>query len=357
MPRLCVVTHSAPGHYFTDHPENAKRVIAIEAALGKDSQLQQHIESLEDIPDIDFEGLQAVHTVEYLENLKDRCSSLAPSALRDPEDPDGPTFATPTTYQDALRASSTAVALVSAVASPSHPCTTAFSACRPPGHHATPDEFMGFCLLNSVAISARYAQRHLGLKRIAIFDWDVHHGNGTSDIFAEDPSVLFIDLHRQDVWPGSGQASDIGKGTGAGYTINIPLPEGSGHTAAVAAVNAVVLPALHRFQPDLILISAGFDAHYRDPLECLQFQSATYHAMAAMLMESAQTLCNGRLVAVLEGGYCPEAVGEAAAEMARGLVGLPAATELTPRDEMPHPEPSDAAVHAVIEEIRALHGL
>ena len=353
-----MATHSASDHYFENHPECPKRTVAIEAAFEKDTELQQHITCQTDIPTIALEELHAVHTAEYVANLDNTCSGLTkPSALRDPEDPDGPTFATPTTYSDALHAASTAVALVRAVvsATDNSSVTVGFSACRPPGHHATPNEFMGFCFLNSVAIAAKYAQKHLGIKKIAILDWDVHHGNGTSDIFNEDASVLFIDMHREDVWPGSGHITDIGVGPGAGYTMNIPLPEGSGHTAAMLAINRAVVPALRSFQPDLILISAGFDSHYKDPLECLQFQSVTYHAMAASIMNAAEELCHGRCVAVLEGGYEPHAVAEAAVEMARGLIGLPPITELIEWGKMPHPEPTEDAVHAVLEKVRNLH--
>ena len=357
-----IACSSAPGHVFNTHPEHPRRVVAIEAALEKDSELQPHLQHIHDIPTISDADLEAVHTREYLDHLhRQRPASAGdqPIALRDPEDPDGPTYATSTTYKDALHATSSAVALVKAVASSS---ATAISSsqpgcsfCRPPGHHATANEFMGFCLINSVAVAARYAQNRLHLNRIAILDWDVHHGNGTSNIFAEDSSVLFIDMHREGVWPGSGTIEDIGHGPGAGYTINIPLPESSGHAAAVAAVEDIVLPALRRFQPDLILISAGFDAHYKDPLECLQFQSATYHTLARMLFQAAEELCLGRCVVVLEGGYDPEAVAEAALETTRALAGLDPTRKVLPAEEMPAKEPDMRAVQAVLEKIKAVH--
>lgn len=207
---------------------------------------------------------------------------------------------------------------------------------------------MGFCFLNAVAAAARHAQRHHGIQKVAILDWDVHHGNGTQEIFYSDPSVLFIDVHRDGVWPESGgHAEEKGNGPGVGTTINVPLPAGAGHTAAMAAFEKIVAPALRRFDPGLILVSAGYDAHWKDPLETLQFQSATYHALAAGVRAVAEEVCGGRVVFILEGGYDCASLGESVAETVRALVGLQARTEVLPPKAMPQEEP-EALVEAAL---------
>ncbi|KAG7667313.1 hypothetical protein Ndes2526B_g04179 [Nannochloris sp. 'desiccata'] len=376
MTPLIVATSSAPGHHFESHPECPDRVIAIQAALHTDIELLNNIENEfhdSEISQIKEADLLAVHTAQYLDHLRHSIPPLNSGsyiALRDPEDPDGPTYATSSTFTDALNSASVAVALVNTIISEKDSFAGAFSNCRPPGHHATKDEYMGFCLLNSVAIAARYAQRKLGLKKVAILDFDVHTGNGTSEIFYEDPSVLFIDIHKQGVWPGTGSLEETGAGNGEGYTINIPLPDGSGHTAALAATAEVVVPALRLFQPELILLSAGFDAHYKDPVETLNFQSATYHCIVAAVLEVAKEVPNqcqesshsgggggAKCVAVLEGGYNQDVLGEAAAEMARAFVGMPPKTEIVATERMPHPEPTVLEVQAVLEKVKKIHGL
>ncbi|PSC68190.1 histone deacetylase 14 isoform X2 [Micractinium conductrix] len=311
-----------------------------------------------------------------------------PTGVRDLDDPDGPTYATPTSYADALAAAGAAVALLDAVVagcSGSTSCaqegsgggsgaaqedgsaaaaaagsaqaaaraaaagggqaaaaaepTVGFSVCRPPGHHATPGDQMGFCLLNNAALAARHAQRAHGLRRVLILDWDVHHGNGTQDIFVADPSVMLIDMHQQDVWPGSGGEGETGEGAGACATLNVPLPRHSGHEAAQRVWQRVVAPAARRFKPDLFVVSAGYDAHWRDPLEHLQFQSGTFHWLGGAVLALARELCDGRLLLLLEGGYNQEALGESVAETVLALLGWPSAHPLLLPEQLPHPEP------------------
>jgi acetoin utilization deacetylase AcuC-like enzyme len=375
MASLLVATSSAPDHKFPKHPECPNRVIAIEKALHNDPDLYKSLKylSTDDIPRLSEDDLLAVHTAKYLDHLRQSIpppGSPHPIALRDPEDPDGPTYATLTTYKDALNAASAAVALVKSVLSAptsQNFCPCGFSVCRPPGHHATKDEYMGFCLINSVAIAARYAQRKLGICKVAILDFDVHTGNGTSDIFYDDSSVLFIDIHKEGVWPGTGSLEETGKDDGKGFTINIPLPDGSGHTAVMAAMTEVVVPALRKFQPNLILLSAGFDAHYKDPLESLNFQSATYHSIVSAVLDVAKELGPGsregsnidtaNVVAVLEGGYNQEVLGEAASEMARAFVAMPSKTTILSAEKMPRPQPVEDKVFAVLEKVKKIHNL
>lgn len=166
----------------------------------------------------------------------------------------------------------------------------------------------------------------------------------------------FSSLHRQGVWPEStASAEDVGSGAGKGATVHVPLPAGAGHAAALRAMAEVVLPALRRFKPELLIISAGFDAHFRDPLDCLQWQSGTYHALGAALAAAADELCGGKVVAVLEGGYALDVVGEAAAELARGLAGMPAGTVLA--GEVLPGEPGDDVVGEVLQRVKEIHGL
>jgi acetoin utilization deacetylase AcuC-like enzyme len=197
--------------------------------------------------------------------------------------------------------------------------TRAFCAVRPPGHHAESSKVMGFCLFNNIAIGARYAQTNHGIERVAIVDWDVHHGNGTQQIFYEDDSVLFISLHQYPYYPGTGAASERGAGRGEGFTLNCPMGAGSVEKDYIDAFQAQILPALHRFQPQLLMISAGFDAHADDPLAGIKLTDDSYRRMTELLLEISDTYCDGRVVSVLEGGYNLEAL---ARSVERHLIAL-----------------------------------
>ena len=175
----------------------------------------------------------------------------------------------------------------------------AFCAVRPPGHHATGDAAMGFCLFNNAAVAARYAQRKYGAERVAIVDWDVHHGNGTQDVFWDDPSVLFCSTHQMPLYPGTGAKDE----TGAGNIVNAPLSPQSGSDLFREAMRSRVLPALDDFAPDLIIISAGFDAHHRDPLAEINLDEGDFDWATGQLMDRAARFCGNRLVSLLEGGY------------------------------------------------------
>jgi acetoin utilization deacetylase AcuC-like enzyme len=181
--------------------------------------------------------------------------------------------------------------------------TRAFCAVRPPGHHAETSTVMGFCLFNNAAIGARYAQTRHGVERVAIVDWDVHHGNGTQQIFYEDDSVLFISLHQFPFYPGTGAANERGAGKGEGFTLNCPMGVGSVEKDYLDAFQAQILPALHRFQPQLILVSAGFDAHADDPLAGINLTEDSFGRMTELVLEISERYCKGKIVSILEGGY------------------------------------------------------
>jgi len=180
----------------------------------------------------------------------------------------------------------------------------AYALVRPPGHHAEADQGMGFCLYGNVAIAAKHAREARGLARVAVVDWDVHHGNGTESAFYGDPSVLTISLHQDNYFPqGRGRLEDAGDGAGRGYNLNLPLPPGSGHGAYEAAFARVVVPALRRFRPELVFVASGFDGGAMDPLGRMLATSATYRSMTRSLLAAADELCGGRLVLAHEGGY------------------------------------------------------
>ncbi len=178
-----------------------------------------------------------------------------------------------------------------------------FAFVRPPGHHAEPDRAMGFCLFNNVAIGARYLQRRFALRRILIVDWDVHHGNGTQDSFYDDPDVLYVSTHQYPFYPGTGAAGEVGGAGAAGRTLNVPLPAGCGDDEYVAAFSRLIVPVAEQFRPEFVLVSAGFDAHRRDPLASMTVTEEGFRAMTRLLFGVAETHAGGRLAAVLEGGY------------------------------------------------------
>jgi len=197
----------------------------------------------------------------------------------------------------------------------------AFCAVRPPGHHATPDRGMGFCLFNNVAIAARYAQRKHGIERVAIVDWDVHHGNGTQDIFYEDGSVFFFSTHQSPWYPGTGAKDETGAGAGRGSTLNVPLPGGSGMKEIGAAFRGAFAEKMRDFKPDLILLSAGFDSRLGDPLGQFTLTDEDFATLTGVLLEMADASAGGRLVSVLEGGYNQSGLAKAVESHVRALRG------------------------------------
>ena len=197
----------------------------------------------------------------------------------------------------------------------------AFCAVRPPGHHANAGRGMGFCILNNVALAARYAQRHHGIERVLIVDWDVHHGNGTQDIFYSDPSVFFFSTHQWPLYPGTGRADETGGGTGKGATMNFPFPAGSGRAQILGAVENSLMPAMDRFRPDLVLISAGFDSRIGDLLGNFTLTDDDFSDLTLRVMELAGRHAGGRLVSILEGGYNLQGLACATSAHVEALIG------------------------------------
>lgn len=213
-------------------------------------------------------------------------------------------------YEVALEATGAVLAAVDAVMRGE--VRRAFCAVRPPGHHASSARGMGFCIFNHVAVTARYLQSHHGLRRIGIVDWDVHHGNGTEAIFLEDPDVFYVSLHELGIYPYTGPASEHGQGAGKGATLNLPLPFASHGTTALAAWDEFAAPALDTFQPEFLLISAGFDALASDPIGGLRWDNATFTVLTERCVAIAEKWSGGRMVSSLEGGYDPPGLAAAA---------------------------------------------
>lgn len=278
--------HALPGH-----PERPERVEAIVHALDAAGLWGQFpkLDPLELPPEV----LLAVHTRPHLELLQ-RAAAFGSHINSD-------TYLTPASWQLALNAAGGACAVAGAVWEGR--ARRGFALSRPPGHHATRAEAMGFCLLNNIALAAEYLIRVHQAGRLAIVDIDLHHGNGTQDIFYERGDVLFISTHQHPLYPGTGALSETGRGPGEMKTINLPLPPFSGDTALRSAMDEVILPALARFNPEMLLVSAGMDPHWRDPLGHMLLTAEGYHSLIARLTSFADETCAGRIALVLEGGY------------------------------------------------------
>ena len=285
------------GHDTGMHVEHPRRYHAIVDALDEADMFTGR-PAVAHEPATD-EMIMRVHSKRHLERLTQLAASGG--AWIDPD-----TMVGPDSLEVARTAAGAAVAATNAVMRGD--VTRAFALVRPPGHHATPDRAMGFCLLNSVAIAAAQA-RHLGAGRVAIVDWDVHHGNGTQDTFYQDPDVWYASIHQSPLYPGTGARGETGSGGGTGATSNSPLPPGSGDAQWLAAFDNEVAPFIDRARPDLILLSAGYDAHADDPIGGCRLTDDGFEALARRTRALADRLTGGRLAVVLEGGYDPAALG------------------------------------------------
>ena len=289
------------------HPEQPARLTAVLDHL-KEIGLLPQLAHIRPEP-ADTKWVAEVHTADYITQVEETCDRGG--GLLD----DGDTPVCRASYDVALLAAGGALAACDAVLAGQ--VRNAFCLVRPPGHHARPTAGMGFCVFNNIAIAARYLQKRHGLRRILIVDWDVHHGNGTQEAFYEDATVLVLGIHRYPFYPGTGAPDEFGRGAGRGYTINLPVPEGTTAAAFVEVLRHALGLTVEYFQPDFILISAGFDAHRDDPLGGMGLDDRDYASLARIVRDVAERECQGRLVATLEGGYGLDALGRSIAGLLR----------------------------------------
>ncbi len=309
MKGLIFRSDASLAHQTGSHPESASRIVAIETELDRLDWLGY--QRLESAPATDAMLLRA-HPAAHIQRVREACAS---SAALDPD-----TVVVPASFDAALHAAGGSAALAEALCSGR--ADVGASLHRPPGHHAEADRAMGFCLFNNVAVAALHALEGCGLERVLILDWDVHHGNGTEAIFAADPRVCFISLHQYPCYPGTGAAADQGAGEGLGYTLNCPLPAGSGDGLFVGLVELLLEPLIDSYKPQLILISAGFDAHRDDPLASCNVSDGGFAAIARSLYAAAKK--GGVPVGlVLEGGYNVDALARSLALTLSELAGVP----------------------------------
>ncbi|MDH5637336.1 MAG: histone deacetylase [Nitrospinota bacterium] len=298
-------------HDTGSHPENPARLISIVDTL-KHSSFAEKLAWPKFGP-VSMEDLTAIHTEKHVAYIQEGCQGGGGNL-----DPD--TVVCPASWEAALLAAGAACAAVDAVMKGEY--SSAFCSVRPPGHHAEPARAMGFCLFNNIAVAARRAITKGLASRVAIIDFDVHHGNGSQAAFYEDPNVFFVSLHLAGNYPGTGWTDETGVGDGIGTTLNIPMSAGSGDQEYLDHLDTIVLPAVRKYGPDLILVSAGFDAHAADPLGGMFLSTQGYYKITSAIKSLADEVCHGKVVSVLEGGYNIKALGDSAEAHVKALLGL-----------------------------------
>ncbi len=328
----------APHHAYPDHPEAPSRFDLLAPQLDAFGA-----ERLSARPATRAE-IALVHDARLIDSIEAACKRG--TAIIDP----APTYVTPSSFDDALLAAGATLDCARAVLSGA--AHNAFSIIRPPGHHAEPNRSMGFCIFNNVAIAALAALNEgtASIQRVAIVDYDAHHGNGTQAAFLQDPRVAYLSTHQWGIYPGTGWYEEA---PGARKRIvNVPLPARSGDTVFQHVSEEIMGPFIRSFNPDLILVSAGFDAHWNDPITTLGLSTAGFYLLSKRLVDLAEEYCAGRIVFVLEGGYDPSNLANGCAAVFSALTG--STSGRSAHDPMPMPEPKSALPH--IQAIRALHG-
>ena len=327
--------HRQPGH-----PERPERIEAIRDAMQRQGLWSDHQQlSPQAIPPA---VLHRVHSAEYLSVLEITC--------RRGGHLDVDTYVTPSSWTLALQAAGGALAVAEAVWSGR--ARRGFALTRPPGHHACRGQGMGFCLLNNIALAAEALVQEHGARRLAIVDLDLHHGNGTQDIFWQRGDVFYLSTHQSPLFPGTGLIDEIGAGEGAGFNANFPLPPGSGDDALLTVLDDLILPLLKRYQPEMILISYGFDPHWSDPLGHLIMSADGISQAVRSLVTQAEASCGGRVAVILEGGYNLEAAAACSLGVAAALLGQPFSDPLGPA-----PYRESQAWKVMVKDARSLWGI
>lgn len=329
-------------HDTGDHPERAARLRRVLGDLDDAGTLAQ-FDLLTPAP-VEQEWLTRVHDPAYVRFLEDFCAAGGGLLAMDP------TPASRLSYNAALYAAGAGTLAVDELLSASP--RPSFALVRPPGHHALADRAMGFCLFNNIAVAANYAVERHHARRVLIIDYDVHHGNGTQDIFYHDGRVLFFSIHEHPLYPGSGFADESGAGDGELATINVPLPAGTGDRGYAKAFSEVLLPAARRFRPDLLLVSAGFDGHWRDPLASMNVSLEGFAHLAQVIFALSREVCDGRVAFFLEGGYDLEVLSAAVGATCAAILGRPFFDPIGPAAGQSEPN-----IDRVLAAVKAIHNL
>jgi acetoin utilization deacetylase AcuC-like enzyme len=328
-------------HDLRGHPECAARLESILAKL-EGAGILEGLTLLEPRP-ATGEELQRIHTAEHVARVRRKAEGGGGHFGPD-------TYVSPRSFEAALTAAGGVVRAVEAVLGGQ--VDNGFALVRPPGHHATPTQAMGFCLFNNIAVAARAALALKEVERVLIADFDVHHGNGTQDVFENDPAVFYVSSHQYPYYPGSGHWSETGQGDGEGSVLDVPLSAGVGDEGYARVFSELVEPLGRRFRPDLVLVSAGYDAHWSDPLAQMNLSLSGYARMAQSLVTMAEELCDGRIVFVLEGGYQLEVLACGVLNALYTMMGEDVVVD--PFGPSPRPERS---ADQVIVRLKELHGL
>lgn len=330
-------------HHLAGHPEHAGRIRAVWKQI-EDAGLSTRLKTLEAQP-VAEGWIRAVHTREYVELLKWIDESGQAKVHLDAD-----TYAGPTAYAVSCLSAGGVVGAVDEVMNGR--ASNGLAAVRPPGHHAMPNRAMGFCLLGNVPIAVRYAQQTYGIERVMIVDYDVHHGNGTEAMFYDDPSVLFVSSHQYPFYPGTGALEDTGRDKGRGYTLNIPLSGGHGDKSYTALYEEILWRAAERFQPQLIIVSAGFDSHWLDPIAGMRLTLTGYAHLSRELIRMAGRFCSGKIVFAMEGGYNLDALSHGMLNIAYALLGDSTVSDPlgTPKDTRPEPD-----VTPLLQRLKQIH--
>jgi acetoin utilization deacetylase AcuC-like enzyme len=321
------------------HPERPERLPVTLKAL-VESGLLEEVE-VKTPRDATVEEIGLVHTTKYMDLVKRVADSGGGNLDMD-------TTLSGASYRAALRAAGALLDSVDGCLGGDF--KRSFCMVRPPGHHALPGRGMGFCLFNNIAIGARYAMSKNRLKRVMIVDWDAHHGNGTQEIFYDDPSVLYVSLHQHPHYPGTGWVDETGRGKGKGYTLNFPFPPGTGEEYYLQAFERVIIPAGRSFAPELLMLSAGYDSHDGDLLCSMRLVDSSYRKLADHLVDLADSCCGGLLITTLEGGYNLEAEARSIVQTVAGLSGI----DVPSKDDPPRPTAYPDGAGEVIEQAAEL---